>query len=139
MWFRAVVSYLKQVDWIKTAFERLVVEDDTKQLLKGPVEVHKENKNQGRIIHDVIPTKVQVDPLCTDQHDEFDINLPGSCYPPSRSARGGENSRSRFIFLVCYLFLMETNRYYREPCRIYRKSFVFDQRWRADNGTYGCE
>lgn len=59
-WFRVAVSYLKKVNWNKTAFKQLVLEDQTKQLLKGLVGVHKENRNQGRIMRDIIPTKGQV-------------------------------------------------------------------------------
>ncbi|KIM98563.1 hypothetical protein OIDMADRAFT_31347 [Oidiodendron maius Zn] len=59
MWSRVAVSNIKKVKWNKRAFDHLVLEDDTKKLLKGLVEVHKENKNHGRIIHDVIPTKGQ--------------------------------------------------------------------------------
>lgn len=59
-WFRVAVSYLKKVNWNRTAFKQLVLEDETKELLKGLVGVHKENRNQGRIMRDIIPTKGQV-------------------------------------------------------------------------------
>ena len=71
MWSRVAVSNIKKVKWNKKAFEHLVLEDDKKKLLRGLVEVHKENKNHGRIIRDVIPTKGQVRSL----FNVTDINL----------------------------------------------------------------
>ena len=58
LWFSIDVQSLSPVEWRKTAFDHLVLDKSSKDLLKGLVEQHK--KNEEKLMGDVIESKGMV-------------------------------------------------------------------------------
>ncbi|ETS86639.1 hypothetical protein PFICI_00467 [Pestalotiopsis fici W106-1] len=56
-WYVATIASLKPIQWKREAIDNLVVNPNTKKVLRGLVEEHKKNRSQDEIISDFIPDK----------------------------------------------------------------------------------